>query len=194
VSSTTELDLRFHEGPWTEADYLALPGDRGRIELLDGGLLVNPSASSRHQRLSSRLWLALETARPQGTEVLEAVNLRVAPSRILVPDLMVVTEPGSDRIMWDPADVLLVIEIVSPGSVAADRAIKPPLYASAGIPHYLRIELERWGPSAVSYRLEGGAYAVVAQTRPGQVLRQEQPFPAEVDLTALLAADRPPGR
>jgi len=25
-----------HVGPWTEQDYLALPADRGRIELLDG--------------------------------------------------------------------------------------------------------------------------------------------------------------
>jgi hypothetical protein len=31
-----------HAGPWTEADYLQLPDDGLRIELIDGALLVNP--------------------------------------------------------------------------------------------------------------------------------------------------------
>jgi Putative restriction endonuclease len=46
---------------WTEAEFLALPVDR-RLELLDGALLVSPSARLRHQRLSSRLWAALNAA------------------------------------------------------------------------------------------------------------------------------------
>ncbi|MGH8574674.1 MAG: hypothetical protein ACREX8_19200 [Gammaproteobacteria bacterium] len=45
-------------GPWTEEKVLALPVDR-RIELLDGALVVSPSARARHQRLSSRLWAAI---------------------------------------------------------------------------------------------------------------------------------------
>ena len=44
-----------HVGPWTEQDYLALPADRRRIELLDGSLMVSPSAGYRHQRLSFQL-------------------------------------------------------------------------------------------------------------------------------------------
>jgi hypothetical protein len=58
-----------HVGPWTEQDYLALPADRRRIELLDGSLLVSPSAGYRHQRLSSQLWLALSSMAPAGFEV-----------------------------------------------------------------------------------------------------------------------------
>jgi hypothetical protein len=42
-----------HSDPWTEEDFLALSVDR-RIELLDGALLVSPSAWLRHQRLSFR--------------------------------------------------------------------------------------------------------------------------------------------
>ena len=47
----------------------------------------------------------------------------------------------------------MVVEIVSPGSVAADRAIKPRLYAEAGIAHYVRIE--RAGPTAIVGQLAG---------------------------------------
>lgn len=41
----TPLDVFDHPGPWTEEEFLALPEDR-RIELLDGELLVTPSATS----------------------------------------------------------------------------------------------------------------------------------------------------
>jgi hypothetical protein len=55
MAPSTQPDLLDHIGPWTERDYFALPEDRRRIELLDGGLLVSPAASGRHQRLSSQL-------------------------------------------------------------------------------------------------------------------------------------------
>jgi len=125
MASPAQPDLLDHVGPWTEPDYLALPKGRRRIELLDGGLLVSPAAGGRHQRLSSQLWHALGRAAPDWLEVLEAVNVRVAPDRILIPDLVVVTNPGLDLRLWDPTDVAMVVEIVSSGNAAADRAIKP---------------------------------------------------------------------
>ncbi len=192
MASAAQPDLLDHAGPWTEQDYLALPDDRRRIELLDGGLLVSPAAGGRHQRLSFQLCYALGRAAPSWLEVLEAVNVRVAPGRILIPDLVVVTNPGLDLAVWDPAEVAMVVEIVSAGSVAADRAIKPQLYSAAGIEHYLRIELSGSGPSSVAYRLQRGHYVEVASSRSGQLLRLAQPFPVDLDLTALATATRPP--
>jgi Uma2 family endonuclease len=179
-------------GPWTERDYLALPEDR-RIELLDGGLLMSPSAGSRHQRLSFQLCYALGRAAPSGLEVLEAINVRVAPGRILIPDLVVVTNPGLDRTVWDPAQVAIVVEIVSPGSVAADRAIKPQLYSAAGIEHYLRIELNGPDPSGAAYRLHREHYVKVSSSESGQVLRLAEPFRVDLDFAQLAAATHPPG-
>lgn len=184
--SVSEIEL--HQGPWTEADYLALPEDNRRIELLDGGLLMSPSASGPHQLLSSRLWLALERARPDGTAVFEAVNVRLATGRILIPDLAVVRHSRIDFTVLDAADIVMVVEIVSPGSVAVDRAIKPRLYADADIPYYARIELA--GPTAVLGRLVGERYEL---TGADQALRMREPFPLEVDLPALMTADRAPG-
>ncbi len=189
--SPAQTDLLDHVGPWTEQDYLALPAERGRIELLDGGLLVSPSPGGRHQRLSSHFWLAVSAALPAGLEVLEAVNVRVAPGEILIPDLAVVTNPGADLTVWEPGEVAMVVEIVSPGSVAADRAIKPQLYARAGIRHHLRIELTTPAPRAVAYRLEHGCYVEAARAEPGQVLHLTEPVALEVDLAELAAATRP---
>ena len=176
-----------HDGPWTEQDFLALPEDR-RIELVDGGLLVSPHAGRPHQRLSSHLWMALGAAAPADLEVAESINVRVGPGRILIPDLAVVTDPGAGGVVADAAEVAMIVEIVSPGSVAADRAVKPPLYAAAGIPHYLRVELGEGGASGVVYRLERGHYAEVAR---GELLRLAEPFPVVLDLPVLARRTRP---
>ena len=183
-------ELLDHPGPWTEEDFLALPEDR-RIELVDGGLLMSPSAGRAHQRLSFRLAGAFDAAVVPGFEVMEAVNVRVAPGRILIPDVVVVTDPGAQDATADAAAVALVVEIVSPGSVAVDRAIKPPLYAAAGIPHYLRVEPGGGGVSATAHRLTDGRYREIASAAPGERLRLLEPFPVELDLTCLARTTRP---
>jgi Uma2 family endonuclease len=179
-----------HDDPWTEAEFLALPVDR-RVELLDGALLVSPSARLRHQRLSFRLAIALDAAVPPGLEVLEAINIRVGPGKILIPDLAVVTVPGLDLSVCEAADVVQVVEITSPGNAAVDGAVKPQLYAQAGVPHYLRIELDEAGPRALVYRLQHGRYAEVAYVDPGQPLVLTEPIVVTLDLAALAAATRP---
>lgn len=179
--------------PWTEQRYLALPPDRRRIELLDGGLLVSPSPGGPHQRLSSRLWYQLERARPDHLEALEAINVRVAPGKILIPDLAVVTTPGAGLTVWDAAQVALVVEIVGRGADATDRTVKKHLYAAAGIPAYLRIALTAGGPRAVGHRLAGGRYLEEVRAEPGTVLRLREPVALDVDVAALLAAPRLPG-
>lgn len=181
---SVQPDILAQDGPWSEEAYLALPDDWRRVELLDGALLVSPNPSRRHQRLSLRLAMVLDRARPAHLEVLEGINVRLASGRILIPDLAVVRMSDEDTRVFDPHDVLLAAEIVSPGSIATDRAVKPPLYAQAGIPTYIRIERE--GPTAHVLHLQGGRY-VAAST--GTTLRLVDPFGVEVDLALLISAD-----
>ncbi|MGH3808898.1 MAG: hypothetical protein ACRDRU_20160 [Pseudonocardiaceae bacterium] len=54
MAASAHADVLEHVGPWSEQDYLALPADRRRIELLDGSLLVSPCASYRGQSVRSR--------------------------------------------------------------------------------------------------------------------------------------------
>jgi Uma2 family endonuclease len=59
------------------------------------------------------------------------------------PDVLVIradADPGPLRTAYQPADVLLVVEVVSPDSQERDRKRKPQLYAEAGIPHFWRVE------------------------------------------------------
>ncbi|MGQ0844505.1 MAG: Uma2 family endonuclease [Sporichthyaceae bacterium] len=174
-----------HVGPWTEQDYLALPPMGRRIELLDGALLVNASPVSLHQRMALRLAVEFERLRPIDLEALLSVDVRVGVDRILVPDVVVVRARQGSVQVWDPEDVLLALEIGSPGSVGMDRAVKPRLYADAGISVYVRVNLA--GPTAAVGQLVDGRYVV---DEIGSVLRLSEPFAAAIDLPALLNAPR----
>lgn len=85
-----------HDGPWTEDDYLALtrrtPGD-GRVELVDGALVVGPGATPQCSRVLDRIRLVAQAALPDGLRVLGPVPVRLGPDCVLVPDLVVARAP-----------------------------------------------------------------------------------------------------
>ncbi|GAA4921285.1 putative restriction endonuclease [Actinomycetospora succinea] len=177
-----QIDPFAHDGPWTEADVLALPVDR-HVELLDGSLLVSPTSSNRHQWLSSRLWVALNEAAPPDMRALEAVNIRVGTDRLLIPDLAVIRQPDMSALVTDALAVRLVLEIVSPSNAFMDRAVKPQLYAQAGIPVHVRVELGTDEPVGHVLALdETGAYR---ETTSGTTITLDRPYPVTIDLAAL---------
>jgi Uma2 family endonuclease len=105
-----------------------------RHELIDGTLLVSPPPSVPHQLAARRLVAALGAAAPPDIEVLEAVGVAV-PAGLLVTDVVVARAAAVHSALRNlaAADVLAVIEIVSPSSRIQDRRWKPEAYAEAGI-------------------------------------------------------------
>lgn len=178
MAAETAIEMRAE--PWTEEAFLALPVDR-RIELLDGGLVVSPSGSNRYQQLCFELHVALAAAAPGGYRVLESPNVRLRSGRILIPDVVVLERPDMDATVNEADVVRLVIEVVSPGNAFMDRAVKPSLYAEAGIARYLRVEHDA-APEGNLHVLEGGEYHVVSS---GPVIELDQPFPLRLDVAAL---------
>lgn len=164
-----------HEGPWSEDEYLALPEDNARVELVDGSLLMTPAPGGLHQQIARRLANLLEAAAEPGTEVLEAVNVRVAAGRILIPDV-VVTRLAADHVVFPASAVELVCEVVSPSTVAQDRILKAQLYAAAGIPAYLRVEMSKSGGLLlVLGELAGATYAERERAETGMSVQLPKP-------------------
>jgi Uma2 family endonuclease len=134
---------------------------------------VVPSPSVGHQRINVRLVSWLERHLPTGFEALMALGVLVDVDTTREPDALIVHSPlDLDHHFCKADQVLVVVEIVSPGTRRRDRFEKPALYASAGIPHYWRIEQN---PVHVfAYDLVGSRYEPVADSAEELVL--SKPF------------------
>ena len=174
--------------PITEEEFLALDEPVERIELFDWSLLVTPAPTPRHQHISSELKFALRVAAGQaGLYVHEAINVRLRPGRIPIPDIVVTEAIDFDAPVIDADVVRLVCEIVSPSNAAADKVLKMHFYAAAGIPWYLLVEQET--ATLRLYELSGDKYIELSTTIPGQLLQLKEPLEATIAPGDLLPPD-----
>jgi Uma2 family endonuclease len=126
----------------TWQDVQQLPDDGNRYEAIEGELYVTPPPSSRHQRISRRLFLALERllGDPDRGELFYApIGVEFPGSEEGVqPDLVFVSTAGSGVVVDEvirgaPA---LVVEILSPTTAHRDRGVKRKLYERQGVGEY----------------------------------------------------------
>jgi Uma2 family endonuclease len=85
---------------------------------------------------------------------------------------------------FEPHEVLLAIEVVSPGSVTMDRVAKPALYAQAEIPCYWRVETEH-GIVVHTHRLKPDAEIYVPTGRFDDVIDVDEPWPIRVPVSKI---------
>jgi Uma2 family endonuclease len=171
---------------WTIADVDALPERDGvRYELVDGVPRMMTPPRWEHQDALQELHLALRTSLPSGLHVVQGLGVVVAEDQRPIPDLVVVRS-ADRRLSNVPAElVVLAAEVVSRSSRTDDRFRKPGLYAEAGIPCYLRVELDP--PHVVAYRIGAdGLYEEAGRAEPGEILTLTEPFPITVDPAALV--------
>lgn len=177
-----------HVGPWTADDLAGLPDDGQRYEIIDGSLLASPPPSPKHQLVSGRLAVFLRESAPAGLDVVEAVGLRLGSGRLLIPDVVVASSAAltGDEPTLRPADVPLVVEVVSPSNAAMDRVFKPQLYAAGGIRWMWRAELLPGGVEIVVLELLNGQ--LTERARSTGTLRVDAPYPIEIPVDRLLVA------
>lgn len=75
----------------------------------------------------------------------------------------------------DPADVLLVAEVISPTNVGWDLVLKRHEHAAAGIPHYWLVEPRKQTLTVLEHA--GGGYREAVEVGVTDVYRAEEPFP-----------------
>lgn len=176
------------------ADYAALPEDEiVRFELQEGCLVMSLRPRADHQACALALAVQLMSQLPAHLEVLLDIDVDLelaAPGRpgfVRAPDLVVANRAARARTRVEggfvrASEVVVLVEIGSPGSKRTDGVIKMGEYADAGVPHYWIVDID--GPVGVrAFRLEQGAYREVGRFV-GE-LRVEEPFPAVVDLSRL---------
>jgi Uma2 family endonuclease len=165
-------------GSWTEEQCAG-------IEIVDGMVVVSPSASKRHNRLARILANALDAASgPEWNADTDFdVRLQDVPLSNRRPDVVVYRADTIDTVPTRPEHVLLVVEVVSPGSETTDRIVKFSQYAAVGIPFYWRVELTLTGiPVVYTYLIDSACRRYHESDVFTGTVKATVPFPVEVDL------------
>jgi Uma2 family endonuclease len=173
---------------WYAEDLDHLPEAPRHTELIDGALVFMMSPQrSWHARMIIALTVALEAQAPQGVVVEPEMTIRLDKRNRPEPDLVIATVAYDPHRTWfEPIDVALVVEIVSPESAHRDRTVKLRKYAEAGIPHYWRIEDEDLQPVVHVYELDEPTLTYVPAGIFRGKLERPVPFPVTIDLDGLV--------
>ncbi|MGH3776815.1 MAG: Uma2 family endonuclease [Pseudonocardiaceae bacterium] len=172
----------------TLAEWDALPQDTSRCyELVEGVLLVVPRPAPLHQRAMWKLCSQIENQLPAELTVLPDVEVLVKagePPTVRAPDIVITREvrAAANPSRLEAADVLVAVEIISPGTGTTDRVTKVYEYADAGIPHYWLVDLDK-PVTLTAYTLVDGNYEHVAGDVSGTVT-----IPSPVGITLILDA------
>ncbi len=171
-------------------EWMALPEDNTyQYELQEGVLLVSPRPAARHQQAAYRLARQLDDQLPSGWDFLLDVEVVVRseyPPIVRVPDLVVTRVGAGDRRLV-ASDVLLAVEIISPGSRNVDLHLKPCEYAEAGIPHYWLVDLDPPAPSITVFHVGAPDDGYIESPATAGELVTTAPFSLRIDIPALVA-------
>jgi len=183
------LSLFPEQGEWTEEDYFRLPETNRIVELSGGRLIITPSPTEKHQRISLNLLLLIAAyvrSHKSGEIRYSPLNVRLWQDTVRQPDIVFMSNEHKDRIAetcWGVPD--LVMEILSESTSKEDRVTKFFEYLKAGILEYWIVDPFK-GTIEV-FTLENGAYVTFGRWRIGEIAKSKllDGFEVSVDETML---------
>lgn len=127
--------------PFTYDDYIALPDDAKRYEIIEGEVSMTPAPSPRHQEIQLRLSSALffhVNKHSLGTVLTSPIDLVLSMVDVVQPDVLFVARERSHIIAKKNLVGIpnLIVEILSPSSTTRDQKEKLNLYQRYGLPEY----------------------------------------------------------
>jgi Uma2 family endonuclease len=194
-NSTQERPWPPEQGQWTYEDWLQLPDDGYRYEVIDGVLYLIPPPQMQHQRVSARLvkhLIEFLNSRPMGEVLFAPVGVRLPNQPVpFQPDILFIRKEQLDIISEDYVEGApdLVIEILSPSNWLYDRHEKKKVYQEGGVAEYWIVDP---GTKTIEvYRLGGGSYLLAGQYGLGEVAQSPGLPGFEVTVDEILR-DTPP--
>ncbi|MGI8475940.1 MAG: Uma2 family endonuclease [Thermomicrobiales bacterium] len=182
VMDRTQTELR----PVTFEDYLALPDDGVRYELIFGELMMSPAPGMMHQHVILELaseFLSFVRKHRAGRVFVAPFDVKLSKYSVVQPDVLVILRNNlailnDDRVEGAPD---IVVEVLSPSSRRRDLVAKMALYAEHGVPEYWAVDSKTETIEVLV--LEGGRYLAYA-AKDG--IARSRVLPGfEVDPTAL---------
>ena len=132
----------------TVADYMQLPDDGPRYELIEGELLMAPAPNRYHQEIASNLVLILAAyvkEHRSGKIYFAPFNVIFDERNVLQPDIIYFSNARASALTRAGATGApsLAIEILSAGAEKRDRVLKRKVFARSGVEELWLIEPEK---------------------------------------------------
>lgn len=176
-------------GPTSVEDWLVeeQPSDGSRLELILGYLHVTPAPGGPHQHVSFRLARVLDDAITASgrtdLNMLQAVAVRISTAfrTGVIPDIAVV-DTDIDQASFAPENLVLAVEVWSPGNTREERDTKVAGYAAARVPYLWVVEIPVGRPAAFSgYTLGEHGYRQEVRAVAGETVKAPGPVPVVVN-------------
>ena len=174
---------------WAES----LPKEAGKFELWDGEVVVRHGPGfeeerSEHWDTKGAMYRALHDAIERaGLPCFAAVDgpmVRLSPSRLAQPDVLVYCGPRVPRGVREVPNPLILVEVLSPGTGNRDRGVKLEGYFTLpSLSHYLIIDPDR---ARLIHHRRGTGSAIAPSIVTGPRIRLDPPG-LDVGLTKVLA-------
>lgn len=174
-----------NQGEWTYEDYLNLPDDGRRYEIIEGVLYVTNAPDIDHQFTVMEIAFHLKsfvTAHKPGYVLTAPFEVHLSErTRPVQPDVLFIKAenwPGPGAKFFEGVPDL-VVEVLSPSTTRTDQSIKFSAYEQAGVPEYWIANPKT--RSVEVFTLSGGEYALVNEFVGEEVI--ESPAPAGPAIT-----------
>ncbi len=183
------------------AEFLRIPEDGTRVEVVGGEFVVSPAPVFSHAAILSDIQQAVATAAVLDPEypwaVVQAINLNLAEiGDGYIPDLVVLSKDNAarcrvtDQLFVLPRQLELVVEVTSKSNAHNDRepvlgrrATKWSGYARGGVPYYLLVDRDPRRPGVTLFgepdRVDG-SYRVLGTWKFGDPVSLREQFGIEI--------------
>jgi len=177
IGQPTKEILRFFpkQGEWTEADYFRLPEINQIVELSEGRLIITPSPTEQHQRISAKMFSLIwnyALSNNVGDVRYSPLDVKLYEGVVREPDIIFMSNEHRDRIAdtyWGVPD--LVVEILSEGTARIDREEKYLEYQQAGVLEYWIVD--PFNQSIEVYSLKNGVYELFGKWGAGEIAKSK---------------------
>jgi len=152
---------------WTYQDYLDLPDDGKRYEIIEGVLYVSNAPNSEHQSVVGEIFAQLHyfvRTNQLGKVLMAPFEVHLSEqSRPVQPDILFVKAERwpQEKVQFFEGAPDLIVEVLSPSNMRTDRVIKFTAYEQAGVVEYWLVNpLMR---TVEVYTLSNGEYALLGE-------------------------------
>ncbi|MGW2376147.1 Uma2 family endonuclease [Kitasatospora sp. NPDC001683] len=188
-------------------EYLRLPDDGTRVEVIGGEIVVSPSPVYLHEGILVDIQDSVAVARAADPafpwRAIRTINLDLIEiGEGYIPDMAIVHRDvdaenrAKDVLYVHPGDLELVVEVTSTSNARHDRrpmfgrqvkSTKWNGYARTGIPYYLLVDRDPRQPGTTLFGKPNkaeGTYEVLEEWKLGETVRLPEPFDFEISPNA----------